>query len=45
MFEGPTAQKAETQGGDDKDLDELGGRIEAITRKVAEAVFQGNPVQ
>lgn len=45
MFEGPSAQKTESQDGqEDRDMDELGGRVEAITRKVAEAVFQGNPI-
>ena len=35
MFEGLSAQKTDSQGGEDKDLDELGGRVEAITMKVA----------
>ncbi len=39
MFEGPSAQKTESQSGEDRDMEELGGRVEAITRKVAEAVF------
>jgi hypothetical protein len=29
---------------EDKDLNELGGKIETITRKVAQTVFQGNAV-
>lgn len=42
MFDGPSPKKED--GGDDKDLDDLNGKVEEVTKKVALAVFQGNQV-
>lgn len=43
MFEGASGGNNEKTE-EDKDIEEIGKKVENVTKKVAEAVFQGHPV-